>query len=176
MEPRDLSPGQVAELTFGARDEQGNTRSDVTYEAEVITPDRKSRPLVTRRNESGGIAEFTETAESGDYWVQVKAIAGGQPVAGPAITRFHVNTRDPELDVPAADSSLLRELAHVSGGDFLTSDELLTRLETWAAKGLPGMELERTERMTLWDNWIVICVVVLLLTAEWIIRKKRGLV
>ncbi|MFN9970579.1 MAG: hypothetical protein ACK58T_11830, partial [Phycisphaerae bacterium] len=69
----------------------------------------------------------------------------------------------------------LRELAHLSGGNFLTPEELLKRLETWADTGLPGMELRRTQRTSLWDNWYVLGILVALLTFEWAIRKRRGL-
>ena len=56
------------------------------------------------------LADFTETLDAGDYWVRVKATEGGQPIAGIATTRFHVNARDPELDDPSSDFSLLREV------------------------------------------------------------------
>lgn len=176
VEPRDLTPGQPAMLTFGARDDEGNPLPNATFEVEVTTPAREVRKLTPRRNELGGIAEFEDTGKAGDYWVQVRASSNGQSADGVAITRFNVGTRDPELDFPTADPSLLRELAHLTGGDFLTADELLERLQNWAANGLPGMELERTERTTLWDNWFVLLAIVLLLTTEWAVRKKRGLV
>lgn len=44
------------------------------------------------------------------------------------------------------------------------------------SKGLPGIALIRQERMSLWDNWPVLLLLVLLMASEWVIRKKRGLV
>ena len=176
VEPRDLTIGQTAQLTIGARDDEGNPRMDVQFEAEVRTPNRETVKLTTRRTESGAVADFAETSESGDYWVQVRALKEGQPIDGAAITRFNVGTRDPELDYPTADPSLMRELAHLSGGDYLSPEELISRLSDWASRGLPGMELERTERTSLWDNWLMLLLIVMLLAVEWTIRKKRGLV
>ncbi|MFO0427825.1 MAG: glutamine amidotransferase [Planctomyces sp.] len=172
---RDLSPGQPALFSFGARDEQGNALPDASYELELLTPSQKKLPLIARKTSEGGVADFSDTSESGDYWVRVHATVAGKAVDSDPWTRFHVNSRDPELDDPAADPGMLRELAHLSGGNFLTPEELLKRLETWADTGLPGMELRRTQRTSLWDNWYVLGILVALLTFEWAIRKRRGL-
>ena len=176
VEPRDLAQGQPAELTFGARRPDGTPNLAAEYELEVTLPQGRVVPVVPRRVAEGGAADFTDTTEPGDYWVRLKAAEGGEAIAGTAITRFSVSTRDPELDSPAADPVLLRELAHLSGGALLTRDELLQRLEDWAQNGVPGTELDRTARLTLWDNWLSLLLFVLLLSIEWVIRKRRGLV
>jgi hypothetical protein len=175
-EQRDLTPGQPASLVFGARDLQGNAITDAEFEVEVTSPSQTSHKLTTRKSGDGGAADFTDTLEPGDYWARVHATHQGTPVDADYSTRFHVNTRDPELDYPTADPGMLKELAHLSGGDFLSSDELLHRLNTWAEKGLPGMDLVRMQRITLWDNWFILGLLVALLTIEWAGRKRRGLV
>ncbi|MEZ6041567.1 MAG: glutamine amidotransferase [Planctomycetaceae bacterium] len=175
-DPRDLSPGQPAELTFGARDSEGQPLADAIYTVEVTTPSGKNISVVPRKVPEGGNGEFSETLEAGDYWVKVAAMANGTAVGPTAVTRFNVNSRDPELDYPAADPDLMREIAHVSGGEYLTPDEMISRFEKWAMDGLPGMDLERTERITLWDNWLMLLLIISLLTIEWALRKKRGLV
>lgn len=175
-EQRDLTPAQPTRLLFGARDAQGNPLSDAAFEVEVISPSQQKFTLTPRKTAEGGVADFAETAEPGDYWARVRATRGGSAVDSDQFTRFNVNQRDPELDYPAADPEMLRELAHLSGGDFLTADELLERLKHWVANGLPGMEIVRTERITLWDNWYALGLLVLLLTLEWAVRKRRGLV
>jgi uncharacterized membrane protein len=174
--PRDLTPGQPTELSFGARDTEGRPMSDATFELSVTDPKGISIPLTPRSGIGMSLADFSQTQEAGDYWVRVKASKDGQPVAGIATTRFHVNARDPELDDPSSDFSLLREISHASGGEFLTTDGFLERINQWATDGLPGNALTRQERMSLWDNWFVLLLLVLLLASEWAIRKKRGLV
>jgi len=174
--PRDLTPGQPTELSFGARDPEGRPRTDVTFELSVTDPKGTSIPLTPRAGVGMSLADFTETLEPGDYWVRVKASKDGTPIAGIATTRFHVNARDPELDDPSSDFSLLREISHSSGGEFLTTDAFLERINQWAKDGLPGNALTRQERLSLWDNWFVLLLLVLLLASEWAIRKKRGLV
>lgn len=177
VEPRDVIPGQPAEIQFGSRGPEGQPILSDQYTAELTTPAGEVRPLLARRTAEGAAADFTDTSEPGDYWVRVRATRNGEFVEnGLAVTRFTVNTRDPEVDYPAADPGLMREMAHLSGGEFLTADDLLKRLESWADDGLPGLDLERTERQNLWDNWFMLGLLVLFLTAEWALRKKRGLV
>ena len=122
------------------------------------------------------LADFTETQEPGDYWARVRASRNGQALAGIAVTRFHVNARDPELDNPVADFSMLREISHASGGEFLTAEQLVEKMEVWGRDGLPGLSLARQQQQSLWDNWFVLLLLVLLMTTEWALRKKRGLV
>ncbi|MEJ7593569.1 MAG: glutamine amidotransferase [Planctomycetaceae bacterium] len=174
--PRDLTPGQPTELSFGARDTEGRPVADATFELSVTDPKGQSIPLTPRSGIGMSLSDFSQTADAGDYWVRVKASKDGEPIAGIATTRFHVNARDPELDDPSSDFSLLREISHSSGGEFLTPDAFVERIKQWANDGLPGIALTRQERMSLWDNWPVLLLLVLLMTSEWAIRKKRGLV
>ena len=174
--PRDLTPGQPTELSFGARDTAGQPIADATFELSVTDPKGTSFPLTPRSGSGMSLADFSQTLDAGDYWVRVKASKDGQPIAGIATTRFHVNARDPELDDPSSDFSLLREISHSSGGEFFTPEAFLKRISLWASDGLPGIALIRQERMSLWDNWPVLLLLVLLLASEWAIRKKRGLV
>ena len=113
----------------------------------------------------------------GDAPLLIIAGAGSwKTIAGIATSRFHVNARDPELDDPSSDFSLVREVSHTSGAEFFTPDPFLVRINQWAKDGLPGVALKRHERMSLWDNWFVLLLLVVLMTSEWAIRKKRGLV
>ena len=175
VEPRDLSPGRPAELTFGARDAKGLPLVGVEYQVQVQRPDGEKVDVPDRAVETHAEAEFPDTMDPGDYWVTVAAPDENQSVHY-ASTRFLVNHYDPELDNPEADPALMRELAHVSAGDYLTPDQMIDRLQSWVDDGLPGLELKRSQRTTLWDNWISLLLFVGLLTLEWMLRKKRGLV
>ena len=176
VEPRDLNPGRVAELSFGMRDQNGLPLSGVNYQVNVQTPEGETEVVTPRTVDAHGAADYQDTLLPGDYWVNVKnASTDGQGTLY-ASTRFLVNARDPELDNPAADPGLLREIAHVSGGDFLTSETMIERLEDWAANGLPSLDSNQSERINLWDNWFSLLLFVVLLVLEWFFRKKRGLV
>jgi len=49
-------------------------------------------------------------------------------------------------------------------------------LASWAAGGLPGSEVDRAQRTNLWDNWFVLLTFTGLMTFEWAVRKRNGLV
>ncbi|MEZ6130451.1 MAG: glutamine amidotransferase [Planctomycetaceae bacterium] len=176
VEPRDLNPGRPAELSFGVRDENGLPLNGVSYTVKVQRPDGENEDVTARAIDAHAEADYQNTSDPGDYWVHVSA--EGKPGQGQlfANTRFLVNARDPELDNPAADPGLMRELAHVSGGDFLTPDSMLERLRKWSDQGLPSLQLKHSERINLWDNWISLALFVIVLALEWFFRKKRGLV
>ncbi len=174
--PRDLTPGQATELSFGIRDAQKNPIPDATFEVAVTDPTGKVHNLTPRSGPGLSLADFDQTMEPGDYWARVRASKNGQALAGIAVTRFHVNARDPELDNPTADFAMLREISHASGGEFLTPEQLQEKLADWAKDGLPGLTLARQQTLSLWDNWLMLLFLVLLMTAEWAFRKKRGLV
>ncbi len=175
-EPRDLNPGRLVELAFGLRDGNGLPMSNVDYKVNVKRPDGEAENVTPRSVDARGAGDFQDTLLPGDYWVNVSAEGGEGRGTMYASTRFLVNPRDPELDNPAADPALMRELAHVSGGDFLTPETMIERLQVWAADGLPSLEMKRSERLNLWDNWYSLLLFVILIAAEWALRKKRGLV
>lgn len=174
--PRDLTPGKPADLTFGARDANSQPILDADFDVTVTDPEGKLLTLPQVSAVATGKHVFDQTLKPGDYWARVRASRKGQAIAGIAVTRFHVNARDPELDDPTADYSMLKEISLASGGELLTSDQLIERLDRWAAEGLPGLTLMRQEQMSLWDNWFVLLLLVVLLGFEWAIRKKRGLI
>jgi len=174
--PRDLTPGQPTELSFGVRDAQKNPIADATFDVVVTDPKGKTHSLTPQVGTGMSLADFEQTLESGDYWARVKASKNGSALGGIAVTRFHVNARDPELDNPTADFLMLREISHASGGEFLTPEQLQEKLAGWAKDGLPGLSLERQQQLSLWDNWLMLLALVLLMSAEWALRKKSGLV
>ncbi len=175
VEPRDLNPGAFAGLSFGLRDVDGVPQAGVKYDVSIQGPGGDNEVVAARTEDAYGAGDFQNTMTPGDYWATVSA-ADTDGSLNFATTRFLVSARDPELDNPVAVPALMRELAHVSAGDFLTSDDMLERLRQWADDGLPSLEVKRSERITLWDNWISLLLFVILLSVEWLCRKKRGLV
>lgn len=174
-EPRDLGPGQPVDLTFGARDAEGAQVVDAEFKVTVTKPDGTTQPVSASRDGVLGVARFTETDLPGDYSVRVETTPEGESPQW-AMTRFLVNARDPELDNPSADPEMMRELAHASGGTLYSPAELLEQLEQWAENGVPGHQLERARKLALWDNWYLLLTFVGLMTFEWAVRKRSGLV
>jgi hypothetical protein len=75
---------------------------------------------------------------------------------------------EPELADPAVDSLLLRQVAELSGGQFVSLeglDGLINELD------LSPLRYRWSERVPLWDGWMMLSILALLLTAEWVLRK-----
>lgn len=176
VEPRNFSPGQRVPIAFGARDKNGKPLNDVTFKAQVRNPEGKVTDLTAVRSDDQLSGEFLATNTPGDYLVQVSATRNGEAFGTVAYTRFVVDARDPELDNPAADHKLLEEIAELSGGDSMTPEQLGERLQAWIDEGIPNLEVKRISTVSLWDNWPFLICFVVVMTFEWYIRKRRGLV
>ena len=161
-------------MEFGARTATGEPISDAVFDVTVATPGGTLANATPRQDGSRSFAKFTDTQTPGDYWVRVSAKRGGQPVGFDAVTRFVVDARDLELDNPAADPDLLREIAALSGGELVPSEQLPVLIERLAAAKPNNLDQVRT--ITLWDNWWLLLTYVALQTAEWTLRKKWQLV
>ena len=80
---------------------------------------------------------------------------------------------DPEQREPAMQEALLRKMAELSGGRYLS-------IRQWPA--LPGMLggkerlLVEEKTVDLWDRWPPYVLLVLCLGVEWFIRRRQHLV
>ena len=174
VQPRNHAPGGVATLTFGARAADGSPLDDAEFQVKVTGPDGKEVAVTPRKAHGEHSAEFTNTQAPGDYWIRVSAKHGDQAISFDAFTRFIVDARDLELDYPSADYEFLKELSSITGGLALKPEDvdgLLDRLK--AAK---FGDLTRIQLISLWDNWWFLLLFVSLMSLEWFLRKKRGLV
>jgi N6-adenosine-specific RNA methylase IME4 len=83
--------------------------------------------------------------------------------------------QDLELDNAAADSATMESLAATTGGKSLAPEELPELIRTLAAD-TQNLEVQRETKETFWDTWPFFLIVVALLSVEWYLRKRWGLV
>lgn len=146
-------------------------------DVEVETPDGGRLPLKTRKKGSSWSASFRETLEPGDYVVHVAAQEGDVQL-GTAEARFLVPQQDLELDRPASDPELLAQLSQrtsETGGAPLAPEQLPALLADLASQP-PVVKKEVLAKITYWDTWPFLLLFVALLTVEWYLRKRWGLV
>jgi uncharacterized membrane protein len=176
VSPRNFNQGMSVPIEFGARDEDGDPLSGVDFQTRVIDPEGNESSIAALSSRDRSFGEFKGTAEPGIYRVVVSATNNGQPIPGEATTRFLVDSRDPELDNPAADPALLQGLAQQTGGRVIPAEEFDEFLDQLITAGPPNLSLTQITRITLWDNAWYLGAFVLVMTAEWFFRKRRGLV
>ncbi|MCL2701142.1 MAG: hypothetical protein FWE88_05555 [Phycisphaerae bacterium] len=86
---------------------------------------------------------------------------------------FSVDPSAPAEQVElSADRALLSHLAAVSGGKIVDPWQAASLLD---ALGEGVMVTHQTRQHTLWDTWPLLTMILLLVSAEWLVRKKVGL-
>jgi uncharacterized membrane protein len=174
---RRVLRGTRVDFTLGAEDTQGEPVDTARFDVVVATPSGDELAVRPTKSGDGWAAIFRDTATPGDYRIQATARDGEQEL-GTAEARFLVPDQDIELDRPAAEPSLMAQLAEMTaaaGGQALAPEELPALLARLAAQP-PKLEEEVIAKRTYWDTWPFFLVFVGLLGAEWFLRKRWGLV
>ncbi len=169
--------GSRVEFEVGADTPQGEPVRNAQFDVAVQTPEGKSEALRPTKTNDGWAATFRGTSKPGDYRIVVKAKDGGTDL-GTAEARFLVPNQDLELDRPAAEPTLMAQLADMTkpaGGAALAAEELPDLLKRLAAKP-PELKEEVVAKATYWDTWPFFLIFVGLLGGEWYLRKRWGLV
>jgi uncharacterized membrane protein len=191
---RRVMRGTRVDFQMGADDARGAPVESATFDVEVAKPDGASEVVrairrigaATEESESRAStssasatwgATFLQTGAPGDYRIRVTA-KDGAAVLGTAEARFLVPDQDLELDRPAAEPTLMQQLAEMTkqaGGKALAPEELPDLLKEFADKPQELKE-EVVAKVTYWDTWPFLLVFVGLLGTEWYLRKRWGLV
>jgi uncharacterized membrane protein len=175
VDPRNFGPGGRVPILFGARDKNRAPIKDAEFQVEVVRPDGSKQSVTPQKAAEGGQGEFVGTDLPGDYWVTVKATKDGKSLGVQATTRFLVDSRDIELDNPAANPELAQEIAAITGSLVVTPETFGEFLDQLLAQGVTT-EMTRQRLENLWDGWPLLLVFATLMSAEWYLRKSRGLV
>jgi uncharacterized membrane protein len=174
IDQRRHHPSSRVEFAVGARTAQHEPIVDAEFRAEVLLPDGGRRPMVVVRQGQESAGSFFETEQAGDYTITVTATRDSVPL-GTAKARFLVYEQDLELDNAVAERGLLDMLASTTGGESLAPEQLPELLEK--LKQVPqDLQIEVQTKKTLWDTWPLFLLLALLLSVEWFLRKRWGLV
>ena len=175
-------------LRAGVTDQTtGRTPENAKLTGTITGPDGQAREI--RWIQTAEALEARPTvSEPGEYRVSVKAVQGGGgpdqradgDLLGEAETAFVVAAADPELADPTADLENLRRLAARTrgfGGDYFNINQFGKLLERLAARP-QAAEVRQIRRLRIVDDWPWgwFGVFVGLLTLEWVIRRRAGLV
>jgi uncharacterized membrane protein len=192
---RNMYVNQGVDLSAGARGADGQPLADFDLEAEVIRRDDRFAELSTEKlpfNRQADKRTVTfKPTQPGDYVVRVRAVQGGKEL-GKAEERFLV--REPkqlELQNPVPDLATMQKIARETGGLAVSPGEFEKVLER--LRQIPrALEDEVRTVSSLWDplragplaalgldiSLAALCgyAVALLLSVEWFLRKRWGLV
>lgn len=179
---RRFSPGSRVDFRAGARSKSdGRPLRDAELIAQVTLPDGSKKParLVPEGDQQLGL--FKETPLPGQYTIEVALNKAGVKVDD-AVAKFVVLDQDIELGNPSANPDGLDALASItkdSGGRLVPREELVPLLEQ-IKNSPPQLREEVQNRWELGKTgataWLFLLLIVGLLTGEWYLRKRWGLV
>jgi uncharacterized membrane protein len=169
----EIEPGDAAAIAIDARNAAFEPAADAVVQATITGPGGKAQPVALRQEAgvSGRFAGTWQPQESGLYRIQARADRG-QTSLGSADRWVYVGGNDREFADPRLNEGVLRRIARDSGGQYMPLSDI-SRVVSSLESAAPA--LGEPERRDLWHNPWIYAVLVGLLAAEWILRRRWGL-
>ena len=149
--------------------------SGMTAAAEIVAPDG-TRERVELTDEQGiwhGLAR--KTSAPGDYLVEARLLSSTGETLQTARARFLVADGNLELERPEANPATLTNLAATTGGKTVPPEEFESLLDELLQKRDTVVDYREVKK-TLYDTWLIFALFVAIMTLDWILRKRWGLV
>lgn len=172
--PDAPEPGDATSIEIEARDGAFAPVPDAEVEVTVTAPAGDPVRLKPRRPD-GGAARFAATFvpdRAGLYRVHADARRGGPASLGAAESWLYVGGSNREFADPRLNEGWLRRLARSTGGRYARASDA-SQIVTWLATSAP--QSGQPERRDLWHEPWAFAIVVVLLSGEWILRRRWGL-
>jgi hypothetical protein len=158
--------------------------TDADVEVEVWkNGERLRKQSLSYRSDSSGLYETSLSGldDEGEYELklvgdEVESAIGAVPDGPKEISTelLVVTTRNPvELAELTADRDFLNRATTMTGGKLVELDDLSSLVSSF---GAPKEVLKERRNVTLWDKWPLLLGFFGLLTTEWIVRRRSGLV
>ncbi len=169
------TPNDSIEVTTKLLDSERRPVTDATLDVEVWKDgERLRKQRLSYRTDSSGLYETSLSGlrEEGEYELRLSGDELGDNKVSTEL--LVVTTRNPiELAELTADRDFLNRAAEITGGTVAEINELSSLLSSF---GAPKEILTERRNVTLWDKWPILFGFLGLITTEWIIRRRSGLV
>ena len=168
------APGETVRMTIEARDSSFVAQPQASVSVKLIRPDGRpellsSSPVLGHT----GIFETQLVATSNGLY-QIEATAEGQngKLLGKGSSAFLVEPSRAELANADLQSALLQRMAEITGGRYFPIDKAADLpASITASKSAYSTVTEQD----IWDAPMFFLLIMILLAAEWFIRRSRGL-
>jgi hypothetical protein len=171
--PDAPEPGDAVSIDVEARNAAFAPVPDASIEATLTLPGGASQPIKLRHADpaSGRFTAALATTQAGLYRVHADARRGTTPL-GSADRWMFVGGADREFADPRLNEGFLRRVSRNSGGRYVRAGEA-SRIPAWLQTAAP--QNAAPERRDLWHEPWAFAFIVVLLAAEWILRRRWGL-
>jgi len=162
------SPGEAVNLMVYQR-AKGTPPAPVT----ITQPDGKD-VQVALSPASGKQADYIGVYRpkvGGDY---LASLPGGGAHGTASVAPFGVFERSEEDMNTSADPILMSQIATAGGGSVLTLPELNDLPEK--LRHAENLFQQKTEPQSVWDRWPILATILGLLSIEWLLRRRMGMV
>jgi uncharacterized membrane protein len=171
--PDRSEPGDRVELGLDVRDGSFSSVQDATVEATVTGPAGTAQQISLQRDPSVSgrmMAPFTPE-QQGLYRFHAEAKRGAAAL-GQSDRWFYVGGSDREFADPRLNDGILQRVATATGGAYAPASDVLRLLD--AIKTATPQTIE-PERRDIWHEPWAYGLVLTLIVAEWILRRRWGL-
>lgn len=178
LDRRSVRSGQKLDIVARALGPSKSVIPDANFNARVERvspppgPDELPEPVDFSRRGEDAVAAHFPRGEPGEYRITVTATRPDGDVLGSKSARFIVERDDRELENPAANLALLKQIAEITGAPAVYPEQLPEFIES-LGDDVQNEYVVRTERR-LWDNWPFFLLFTLVLTLEWLVRRRIG--
>ncbi len=166
------NPGDNAAFRVRLRDGEGKPVTDAAVFAVLFRDGQKVATISLSPDEGGLYRGKSAGLEPGNYEMAVESavVPDGQLKAR---TQFKVAARESaEKTLLSVNEELLRQISVASGGQYYREEQCDALVAS--LKGLSDGRIEERDSV-LWQDWPWFAAIVGLLTTEWILRKRAGM-
>lgn len=171
--PEAAEPGDSTEVHIDVRDRAFAPVGDAVVDATLTAPGGDTVPFTLRRDSRvpGRLSAALRPDQTGLYRVRAEARRGAATL-GTADRWFYVGGSDREFADPRLNEGFLRRVARATGGQYMRADEASRVVPLLQAVVPQNAEPERRD---LWHEPWAFALVIALLSAEWVLRRRWGL-
>jgi uncharacterized membrane protein len=175
LDRRRLALGEKLPVEVLLESKDGRLPEGVTIKGTVRgIADDTSKPVSFQRQTGSYSTSVSDLDKPGDYEISVSVTQNGKEL-GTASAKFLVFDDDLEMRQLAADFESLKRLSADTGGEYLSAEQFPKFVKSLLDRNL-NQEVTKPVIENLWDRWEPLLLFVMLLGAEWLLRKRNGLV
>lgn len=164
-------PGEPVPFRVHLRNSQGEEVREPQVNVRIQRPDGQEEAIPILYESGIPTGSVRQTEMPGDYTILATVQTDNDQQE--ASNRFLVYDQNMEMDNPTADPALLSSLSQITGGRTIPPESLPTFLEELLNKSSELVE-KRETKISLYDTWPVLFLLITILSLEWFLRKRWG--